>query len=368
MPAIESMPWTPLGASPWAKPACPPLVPLPTHADVVVVGAGITGLSAALRLADAGREVVVLDRAFGDGAACRSGGIVLGDTLVGAAPAFDGCEEDLRNWVQAHGVRGGIDWRGCIELDRDATRSPHPIDWRDAGVVRAGNSVAGGMLDPAALVEALAREAHARGARFVNGSDVSAVISGAPTIAIETSLGALSATFVVLATDASSHPRGVDPWPVRAITVVIETTRPSLRMMQRSGWPEHQPFYTNDLPLLWGRRLPSGGLLVGRELLVDREGHGTDLERAIHAGGLRLGARVRGLHPAFVDLDVARVWAGPIARTAAGVPSLHIAAAQPNIVWAGGYGGHGLAQAFRLGQRAADAALSDRDEPSVPRT
>jgi glycine/D-amino acid oxidase-like deaminating enzyme len=355
MPAIASIPWPPLGVSAWPRPAGPPVASLPAHADVAIVGAGVTGLSAALRFAEAGRDVVILDRAFGDGAACRSGGIILGDTLVGAATGFDGCEQELRQWVQTHGVRGGLDWQGCIELDRNAARLPRPIDWRDAGIVRAGDVVSGGTLDPAALVEALAREAHARGARFVNGADVSSLAPGDAAIHLQSSAGTLAAKTVVMATDATSYPGDFDPWPIRAITVVIETAPPAPAALRRSGWPERQPFYTNDLPLLWGRHLPSGGLLVGRELLAARADDAAGTRRAIHAAGLRLGARIRGLHPAFVDLDVVRVWAGPIARTQAGVPSLHVDPAHPGLVWAGGYGGHGLAQAFRLGRRAAEA-------------
>ena len=53
----------------------------PDRADVVVVGSGFTGLSAALTLAKAGREVVVLDaQAPGYGASSRNAGFV-GRTL-----------------------------------------------------------------------------------------------------------------------------------------------------------------------------------------------------------------------------------------------------------------------------------------------
>jgi glycine/D-amino acid oxidase-like deaminating enzyme len=50
---------------------------LPAKADCVVVGAGFTGLSAALTLAQAGRHVIVLDsEAIGFGASTRNGGML----------------------------------------------------------------------------------------------------------------------------------------------------------------------------------------------------------------------------------------------------------------------------------------------------
>src|SRR4051794_17050354 len=55
-------------------------VPVPPAADVVIVGAGYTGLSAAIRLARAGRSVQVFDREHpGEGASTRNGGITSGN-------------------------------------------------------------------------------------------------------------------------------------------------------------------------------------------------------------------------------------------------------------------------------------------------
>ena len=69
-----------------AAPTATPTPALPIRADVAVVGAGYTGLSAALTLARAGRSVVVLDAGLpGIGASSRNGGM-LGDWLK---PSFD---------------------------------------------------------------------------------------------------------------------------------------------------------------------------------------------------------------------------------------------------------------------------------------
>ena len=60
----------------------------PTKADCVVVGAGFTGLSAALTLAKAGRDVVVLDsQAIGFGASTRNGGMLGSGHKVSVADA-----------------------------------------------------------------------------------------------------------------------------------------------------------------------------------------------------------------------------------------------------------------------------------------
>ena len=60
-----------------APPSAPPLTPPGATADIIVVGAGFTGLAAALILARAGRHVVVVDAGVpGFGASTRNGGQV----------------------------------------------------------------------------------------------------------------------------------------------------------------------------------------------------------------------------------------------------------------------------------------------------
>ncbi|HXV75082.1 MAG TPA: FAD-binding oxidoreductase, partial [Candidatus Polarisedimenticolaceae bacterium] len=63
--------------SPWVRPPANPRPALreEVRADVVVIGAGYTGLSTALSLAAAGADVVVLERDFaGAGASGRNAG------------------------------------------------------------------------------------------------------------------------------------------------------------------------------------------------------------------------------------------------------------------------------------------------------
>ena len=71
----------------WWEAAPPTTLPrqnVPGRCDVAIVGAGYTGLSAALTLARAGRNVQVFDRMRpGEGASTRNGGIASGNLRPG---------------------------------------------------------------------------------------------------------------------------------------------------------------------------------------------------------------------------------------------------------------------------------------------
>src|SRR5436190_10011177 len=67
-----------------APPLSPPQMAVQARCDVVIVGAGYTGLSAGLTLARAGRQVQIFDRERpGEGASTRNGGIASGNLRPG---------------------------------------------------------------------------------------------------------------------------------------------------------------------------------------------------------------------------------------------------------------------------------------------
>ena len=82
---------------------------LPDRVDVCVIGAGLTGLSAALELAKAGRSVAVYDSGpVGWGASGRNGGQV----CTGFSPGMDGFEKQL----------GKDDARLCFDVAEEGKR------------------------------------------------------------------------------------------------------------------------------------------------------------------------------------------------------------------------------------------------------
>jgi glycine/D-amino acid oxidase-like deaminating enzyme len=353
---LDALSLAELGRAPWAATIDVPATAPPARCAVIVVGAGIAGLSTALTLSERNVPVVVVDRQFGGGATGRSGGIVLGDTLVGPAPEFERCEQELGVWIAEQRVECDFAWTGCLELARDEHLPAHPIDWMDSGRARVASTRAGGVLDPVKLLNGLLVAAERAGARLINGATIRRVEQGSGGLIVGGDQVRILADRVVMAVDAVSWPARYqewEPWEERTLTVVLQSDQVDPHLPDAIGLGSRQPFYTRDLPLLWGRLMPDGTFLFGRELLpFPREPIPGTLSRQLASAGERLIARVRGLHPSLDNLKMQRFWAGPTARTVAGIPALVEDRDLPGVLWVGGCGGHGLAQSFRLGRMA----------------
>ena len=351
---ITHLPTAALGSPPWPAPRALPSQPLPPHADVLVVGAGITGLSAGIGLAERGHDVTVIERQFGSGASARNGGIVLGDTLVGPDPAFLNCDLTLRGWIADTGADCDAFWCGCLELARDAALPSQPIDWQDAGPVRKAGAVSGGVLNPIKLIQALADAARRAGVTIVDRVNVHGLASNGAEPSVLTDRGEIRAADVVMAVDATARMATFDPWSERMITVALRTAPLTSFALAAVGLEPHQAFYTSDLPLLWGRVMPDRSLLVGRETIAFPREDARDVLDRFGSAVAQLTSRVRGLHPSLRDADVVGAWSGPIARANHGLPGFVSDPDRPRVLWAGGYGGHGIAQAFRMGTIVAE--------------
>jgi dihydrolipoamide dehydrogenase len=118
-----------------ATPA-PASAPAPAHtgaagdikADVLVLGAGPGGYSAAFRAADLGRKVVLVDRGKALGGVCLNVGCIPSKALLHAAKVLAETKE-----MSAHGIAFG-----APSIDVDALRS-----WKDSVVGRLTSGLAG---------------------------------------------------------------------------------------------------------------------------------------------------------------------------------------------------------------------------------
>lgn len=368
------------GTPPWRVDLPRLAAPPPSRCDVAVVGAGLAGLAAARALAAGGARVAVLEAGrVGAGASGRTGGIVLEGTHVGELPGLEGCLELLRARVAELEIECGLALPGCRELAHrpaatglggGASAAP---GWRDgeAVLVEIGREP-GGVVDPGRLVAGLARAARAAGATLHEGARVrSAARTPGGRPLLDTTRSAVGADAVLLATNAwlPELMGELAPAPIPALTLALATEplAPEARdALEGAEGPPFLPFYTADLPYLWGRALDDGGIVAGGGLMVERPGrlaHRSLAEAEAQAGLERLLDRVRGLHGALAGIGVRARWTGPVAILRGRPPFLGRHPRWPRLVVAGGWSGHGVAASVAGGELAARALLDDTPLP-----
>src|SRR5689334_19047162 len=101
-----------------------------TEYDVIVVGFGAAGASAAIEAADEGARVLVLDRGYGGGATALSGGIVYagGGTQEQRDGGYSDTVDDLKTYL----AQEDGDAVSEETLDRFCAESPGLITWLKA--------------------------------------------------------------------------------------------------------------------------------------------------------------------------------------------------------------------------------------------
>jgi glycine/D-amino acid oxidase-like deaminating enzyme len=121
------------------------------------------------------------------------------------------------------------------------------------------------------------------------------------------------------------------------------------------GWSTRTPFYTLDLPYLWGRvtadnRIVMGGGLTGRDNIQQAR---ADAPEAVELFD-RLEGRILKLHPALHDIRITHRWIGPIGFTLDNKPLLTSWDEDQRVLIATGYRGHGVALSVRVGKLLAE--------------
>jgi glycine/D-amino acid oxidase-like deaminating enzyme len=351
----------PWGRAPWHVDVAIPSGPLPARVDVAVVGAGFAGLATAWALARQGVSVAVLEaERIGAGASGHSGAIALEGTAVGLLPDADHCLESLARIVRDAAIECDLRLDGCWEVEHCAGGT-----WRDGGTgIAIADTVPGGTVDPGAVLGGLARAVLAKGGRIHEQHRVERVGLGAGRV-LHTAHGDVAAGRIVVATNAylpTLLTLGVDLRP--ALTLALATA--PVDQATRDAVGLRLPFYTVDLPYLWGRTVADGRFVFGSGLVFpqgdDVRHTRTDSEDA-RAIFTRLEARVRGFHPALADVVIDRRWGGPISFIPGRAPILAPHPDDPTVIVTGGCAGHGVALSFRIGEIVADHVISGRALP-----
>jgi glycine/D-amino acid oxidase-like deaminating enzyme len=365
-PTIEQRNW---GNRPWtvdfrAKPQ-----PLPDTVDFAVVGGGFTGLTAAAwlkRLAPEKSVALLEAETFGAGASGHTGGLALAESAAGNLPGLGDVLAGYQKILAELQADGDVRLPRVYELGRTTPLKESPIWWSDSGDLRAVNEVPGGTIDPGKMVAGLAVAAESAGVLLFEHAKVERCEFLQP-IRLHTALGVLRARDVLLATNAYSLE--LTGWTKRVeccFTLAVATEPLADSTLEAIGLSNGKPFYTVDLPYLWGRLL--GKQVIFGSGLVHfadwREMHSLSIESGAAAESLaRLEKRIRGLHPELREVAITHRWGGPIAISEDWVPIFERHPNSSQAIVLGGYSGHGVAQSVYLGVWAAEVLLGRRELP-----
>ncbi len=355
------------------------------RADVCIVGAGFTGLSAALHLARAGLQVVVLEaHRAGWGASGRNGGQVgsgqrldqdwIEARLPGDARVLWDMAEAAKALVRDLGAgMPGVDWRpGIVHALRktaevDAARRYaeklardygytliDPLDRAALAALIGTESYAGGEIDqgaghihPLNFALGLAAAAEAAGAVIHERSEVLALDHGAPA-RLRTAQGTVTADHVILACNGYLGDLAPEVAArVMPINNFIVATEP---LGDRA--PLAQPVAVADSRFVvnYWRQTPDGRLLFG-----GGESYGwrfPDIVATVRRPMMQV-------YPQLADVRIDHAWGGTLAITVSRAPCF--ARLRGNVLSASGYSGHGVALATLAGRILAQAVQGQAD-------
>jgi glycine/D-amino acid oxidase-like deaminating enzyme len=341
--------------------------PIPRTTDVVIIGAGLTGISAALHLARAGLRVIVFEAAaVGDGASGRTGGIVLEGTATGIRRGADNCVPSLAHLVRELGINCDLHLPGCWEIEHQPGSRGSALPWNDNGSpIRIARTVVGGSIEPRALLFGLADAAQRQGARIKEHTVVRRIRLQGPAVELDDGVTAAGHVVVAVNAWASALLPGL-PQIQSALTYACATEPLPESIFRELGLAERTPFYTVDRPYLWGRVAPQGAIVFGaglkygtaRELEQDRIAN-DDSQTILRA----LARRVRRLNPVLAHVQIRPEWAGPIAFTDEALPLIGVYPPNPAVLVSGAYAGHGVALSVHAGVLIAGKILHDAALP-----
>lgn len=364
----------------------PPLQGAET-ADVCIIGAGYTGLSAALHLAEKGLSVIVLEaHRVGFGASGRNGGQV-GSGQRQEQPWIErsmGRETARRLWNLSEDAKALVRdlvirhdmpvtyHPGIIQACRTQSevRETHrlaemlardyaypEIEPLDEGGIRrlvgsaryVGGSIdrGAGHLHPLNLAIGIAWAAIRAGARIFEGSEVTAITPGPRPLA-RTAAGEVRASHLVLA--ANGYLGRLSPRVaarVMPINNFMVATEP-LGERAREVLAEPVAVADTDFMVNYWRLSEDGRLLFG-----GGESYGyrfPDIIRTVRKPMLRI-------YPQLRDTRIDHAWGGTLAITVNRMPCFCRPA--QNTLSASGYSGHGVALATLAGRLVAEAVAGD---------
>lgn len=367
----------------WYQESAPALQPLPTLSDsittdIAIIGAGYTGVSAALDLAARGYQVVVLEaQSVGWGASGRNGGQIIGGFarditgLVGAddARSLALIAADAMNLIRAridqHQIECDLRWgyicaaekkRQIAEcqtiaeltadgvfLDRAAMAERLGTDYYLAGCYDPKS----GHLHPLKYARGLAQAALGLGVQIYEQSPVVALEQGAQEhVMLKTLHGQITARHVILAGNALLH--GIAPQIAPYIMPVgthIIATEPMPESWAHTILRDQPAVCDLNFVLNYFRKTPDHRLLFGGRVSYSgfEMPHVTALIRQ----------KMVTIFPQLASVGISHSWGGLIDISMNRLP--HLGKIGKNIWFAQGFSGHGVVLTGVAGRILAEA-------------
>lgn len=360
---------------------------LPARADVVVVGAGVIGLSIAWRLAQAGRSVTVLERAdVGAGASLAATGMLApaAEHEPGSDPLLPLALASLARWPSfrdaleaASGI--GIDYRThgtlVLAIGRDEverlrfrhclqTRSGIAARWLSGPEVREREpilrpSVTAGILcpddhqvDPRKVMAALVRACRTAGVALVAPCAAEVLDwAGGRVRGVQTAQGRVSADTVILASGAWSGEGGLLPAEFALPVRPIKGQALALRTTARTGTISH---------MVWTEQVHMAPKGDG-DLIVGATVEDCGFRPGLTAGGLYAVLEgARRVLPGIEEMEVSAIWSG--FRPTSDDDAPIVDAVAPGLVVATGHHRNG----YLLTPATADAVLALVETGTLP--
>lgn len=375
-----------------------------TSADVAIIGGGYTGLSAALRLAQGGASVVLLEaKRLGWGASGRNGGFCCLGGGIATDAELDKRYGKRQRLAFRHAEKSAVSHveRLISELDMDVDRhslgetelAHRPKDMTDLrrgvdAIVEnygvepaiieksdlAGHGFGGGPffgartvpigfgLNPRKYLMGLAAAAKEAGAALCEGAAVQRISPQDGRHALHCGAYTVRAEHVILATNGYSS-EDVPPWlsgrymPAQSTVLV---TRPLTQAeLDAQGWTTAQMSYDTRHLLHYFRLMPDRRFLFGmRGALLT--GHNAEL-----TARRRLRADFEKMFPAWSHVDSVHAWSGFVSLARNKLPFIGQIPDQPSVWAAMCYHGNGVAMGSFAGTRIAELVLG-RDGHDCP--
>lgn len=358
--------------------------------DVVIVGGGFTGLSAAVHLAKAGTNVVLIEAyRFGDGASGRNGG-QLGtgqrawaeelEAEYGFSRAkalFDLAEEAKAHLLEfaaanqididympgqlsvAHKPRYVDDYKAHAEIMASRFSYPH-ISFMDATETaqRLGSTAyfggtrdtGTGHIHPMKLVIGTARTATQAGARLFEATPSTGIVSSGGTVKVSTARGTITAQKCLIAVNA--YGGTLEPVSAAHIMPIGSFIGATVPLGADSNvLPGGEAVDDSRFVVRYFRKSRDGRLLFG-----GREVYGVNDPKDIH---IHIRRQIAELYPALRDVEITHGWGGYVGITVPRKP--FVREVMPNVISAGGYSGHGVMLSNFFGKLYAETVAGNRD-------